>query len=255
MPSYQRFSIVACVCVLAFAGRGLCAQTMLVACDPWPPYQYVDKSGHLTGFSVEVAKRVLAVMGYKADIDLLPWKRAIDGVAHGDYHMIISVNMTEDRKSFLNYPKEPLIVTQWAAYTSGQPVLKIEDMDEMAIGVVDGYSYTPEYLAFIETKKGRTEKVVDDESNLKKLVAGRLDAFVADTGNMAFIDPSGQAVRQPFILKRDGLYAAFSRIACAADTAERFSEALAAFKSGKEYRELTKRYFGHGPGAMRQNIP
>ena len=160
-----------------------------MVCDEWPPYQIV-RDGNVGGFSVELVTAALASMDVAPDlIDAFPWKRAIHILRSGQADALFSANFTEDRLRFARYPSEPLVESPWVIWVRRGAEFSFEKMADLRgkrIGVVSGYSYTPSFWQFIR-KHAIVDPVTDDESNFRKLSAGRLDYIVAELGNGLFI--------------------------------------------------------------------
>lgn len=224
------------------------ASTHVLVCDIWPPYQVKGQDG-LEGFSVEVVKAVYFRMGRETpDIVAFPWKRAVDMVKHQRALGIFSVNYTDDRAFFMRYPEEPLVVSPWVVWTrKGDRLESLDDLKGRKVGVVLGYSYTDEFWDFIE-KHADVEQVHSDQVNFHKLHAGRLDAVIAEFGNgyhlkttlgMDRIEPN-----RNIVVKKDGLYIAFSRDVVSQDFVNAFSRELKAFKKTQGFYQLRQKYFG-----------
>jgi polar amino acid transport system substrate-binding protein len=222
-----------------------------VVCDLWPPYQF-KQDGHLSGYSTEMVREVYASMGITSEtITPFPWKRALSIVETGHADALFSANYTADRLTFARYPEEPLFETPWVIWThKHRPVTSLETLKGKRVGVVIGYSYTPEFWQFIETYC-TVEKVSLDEINFRKLEVGRIDATVAEYGNGLHLMRTlnlNSVLPQPGVeIKRDGLYILFNRQSVPQSFVDEFSEKLKEFKKSARHEELRKKYFGPAP--------
>lgn len=242
-------SILIAILLLTCSAQGAFAQQALrLVCDLWPPYQY-KVGDDITGFSTEMVREVYASMGITTEqITPYPWKRAIAIVEHGHADGLFSANYTEDRKTFAWYPEEPLFQAPWVIWTrKGDIITSLEDLKGKRVGVVMGYSYTPEFWQFIETYCS-VEKVSLDETNFKKLEFGRLDATVAEYGNGLFLKRKFAlqyvTPRLDLEIKRDGLYIIFSRDTVPESFVKEFTNKLRQYKTSEDYLLLRKKYFG-----------
>lgn len=245
-----RYSLVACVTVVAILIHGTLAmaQPLRLVCDIWPPYQYENR-GELTGFSVELVNEVYASMGITDQtMTAFPWKRAMEIVTHGRADALFSANYTVDRSVFGQYPDTPLFEAPWVLWTRrGIKLTSLDDIKGKKVGVVMGYSYTPEFWKFIETHC-LVEKVSSDEVNFKKLEFGRIDVAIAEYGNGLYLQRRHELTEvqpQPNVeIKRDGLYIIFSKDTVEREFVDEFSTKLKQFKETDAYKALRAKYFG-----------
>ena len=221
-----------------------------LVCDIWPPYQF-NSEGRLAGFSVEMVKAVYQRMGTPIrSLESFPWKRAVNILESGNAEGLFSVNRTRDRDIFARFPEEPLFEAPWIIWTRKESTVRtLDDLKGKRVGVVIGYSYTPEFWEFIQTYC-KVEKVTTDDINLHKLANRRLDAVAAEYGNARYIIRDrhlhGLTPHRDIVIKKDGLYIMFNRRSVGDAFVRRFSKALKAFKATPEYEALRRKYLA-GP--------
>jgi len=228
---------------------GMAERPTRLVCDIWPPYQMVTEDGY-TGLSVDVVRAVYARMGMdNIELMALPWKRALDMVRFGDADGLFSANHTPERALSFTYPEEPLFESPWIVWTrKGTTIHSLDDLKNKRVGVVLGYSYTPEFWDFIQTYCS-VEVVYSDRINFRKLALGRLDATVADLGNGLTLAASVDRGIHPnpdYEIKRDGLYLMFNKERTSKRFVEKFSDTLKTFKLTEEYRSIRAKYLGQG---------
>ncbi|MEF2230857.1 MAG: transporter substrate-binding domain-containing protein [Pseudodesulfovibrio sp.] len=218
-----------------------------LVCDVWPPYQYKTE-GRVTGFSTEMVEAVYERLGTPiSSMEVFPWKRALEILESGNAEGLFSVNKTRDRAIFARFPEEPLFEAPWIIWTKREsPIRTLDDLKGRSVGVVIGYSYTPEFWEFIQTYC-KVEQVTTDDINLQKLANERLDAVAAEYGNALYLIRKlklrGLVPRHGILIKNDGLYLMFNRRSVSEEFTQRFSEALKAFKRTPEYEALRRKYF------------
>jgi ABC-type amino acid transport substrate-binding protein len=155
----------------------------LVSLD-WPPYigsSITDGSpskpnnGYVAELVVEAYKR----MGYKVVIDFKPWARALEESTNGLYDGLFPEYYGEERKTDFIYsnpfPGGPVGLMKRKDFKFTYTSLK--DLKGYTVGVVTDYINTAEFDAATHFKK---EAVVDDETNIRKLYAKRVDFIFID---------------------------------------------------------------------------
>lgn len=243
----QVFFILAMVALPS--GAGADPARLHLVCDNWPPYQIVE-NGKVSGFSTAVVTEVLARMGVREiPLDVYPWKRAVRMLEKGDADGLFSANYTVERTEFSLYPEEAIVDSPWVMWVrkEGGPAPESwQDLAGFRVGLVSGYSYTPEFWRFMK-HQGRYEEVVSDEQNFRKLNAGRVDVIVAELGNGLYLRKrlclTGivPLTRNP--VKVDGLYLIFNRERISRSFVREFSTQLTLLKKEPFYRQLYDEHF------------
>jgi polar amino acid transport system substrate-binding protein len=162
------------------------AQTVKLAADEWCPYNCAPGSDR-PGYLIEIAREALKAGGFTVDYVTMPWNRALFEMKAGSLAGAVGASPTEATGLF---PKEPM------AY--GRNVLALtpdkagafrwtgpESLSGLKLGGAQGYSYDQggpidAYIA----KAGKAVELLSgtevQSQNLRKLLAGRLDAVIED---------------------------------------------------------------------------
>ena len=240
------------MCGAPALAREAAPKRLVAACDVWPPYQTLPQGGPgpVDGFSTRVVRAVLQRMGVSlAEVQAYPWKRALQRLADGRAHVLFSANRTPGREAFARYPDEPLACSHWVVWTRAADRIEYtgpNDLRGLRLGLVAGYSYTEAFWEFVRGNV-EYEAVSDDDTNFRKLAAGRVDAVVADLANgravLTGLGITGLVPHPEHPVKTNELFAVFNRALVPQGFVEAFSRELAAFKAGDEYRGL-RRAFG-----------
>jgi polar amino acid transport system substrate-binding protein len=224
-------------------------QMIDVICDEWPPYQIIENN-HISGFSTKIVETVFERM--KIDVKSIkayPWKRAITMIENGKTDALFSANYTKERAKFAFYPEEMLVLSPWVMWVREEDNLKYESFDDLLgkkVGLVRGYSYTPEFWNFVKKHK-IYEEVANDEQNFKKLNGGRVDFILAEFGNGLFIvkylglNKIIPLRNNP--VKSDGLYIIFNKKNVTKSFVDKFSDELKKLKQESLYEYLYQEYF------------
>ncbi|WP_163338915.1 ABC transporter substrate-binding protein [Desulfopila sp. IMCC35008] len=225
------------------------SQTLNVICDEWPPYQIIDDN-KVDGFSTNVVKTVFSRMGVDiGTIRVYPWKRAITMLENGTADALFSVNFEKSRSQFALYPKETIILSPWVMWSREEDRLKFDSLNDLIgkiVGMVRGYSYTPELWDFVK-KHEIYEEASNDKQNFLKLNFGRIDVIPAELGNgLYLVNKLGLNTVEPLMrnpLKRDGLYIIFNKNNIDGSFVDKFSAELKKLKQEPIYKNLYDEYF------------
>lgn len=225
--------------------------------DDWPPYEF--KAGdagneYISGFSTEVIIAVLKKMnvGINDRIKQYPWVRGEKMVIDGAADLLYTASENPERAKLTHYPSESLMESSWSFFIRAEDSGKLkynsfDDLKGHKIGVVRGYSYTPDLWAFMKAENN-FEEVVSDDLNVKKLAGKRFDYIIMDYGNgMSLLKNMGMSdkiVAIPNPIKLISLYAIFSKNTIDKDFVDQFSAELKTFKSTEDYKLIFNKYFG-----------
>lgn len=196
------------------------AKEIILAADPWPPFNMAI-GGEQEGYIVDIARLIFEAAGYKVIYKNVPWQRAIEGTRSGNYTGVIGASK-RDAKGFV-FPAEELSRNYLSFYVRKDSRWKFEgpaSIESIKIGVAAGYDYRHwlnKYIRHHSEDESRVQVVASGdplEENLKKLIAGRIDAIVGSEAAICFkaremgildkIKPAGYGVEPAYI------YIAFS---------------------------------------------
>ena len=163
-----------------FIAQGAAADALRIATEgAYPPFNFVDESGEVQGFDVEVAKALCAEMEAECEIVTQAWDGIIPGLKAGKYDAIVaSMSITDKRKEAVDFT-DPY-------YAAGAALIAPTDSDitytpEGMEGKTIGVQRATTYATLVEQKfPGASLKAYDTvENHNLDLQAGRLDGVVA----------------------------------------------------------------------------
>lgn len=150
----------------------------------YPPYVVELADGSVGGTATALAEELFHRLSLPVRQRLLPWNRALrmteDGAADGvsmlahaperDASMAFSVPVAVAHQSFY-YASPAHDGFAWQQY---------EDLRPYRIGLVQGYTYAPAFLAAVKRLDLVVEYSPSDESNFAKLRSGRVDLCLSN---------------------------------------------------------------------------
>lgn len=143
----------------------------------WAPYVGEDLPHQ--GFTTEIVTRVFKRAGYRVHINFMPWARVLRLVARGDADaMYPAYHSTERARVYaLSDPFARSYLVLYKRVEDDITYTSLRDLEGYRIGVVRGYVNAP---AFDKAQYLQKEPTDSDESNLRKLLKGRIDLAVID---------------------------------------------------------------------------
>ncbi len=176
----------------------------------YPPFNYVDKHGELTGFEVDFAKALAAHMGLSAKFVPTPWSGMLAGLDSARFDVVINqVTITPERQKKYLF-SQPYTV-------SGAQILvrkgdqnkydTIASLDGRVVGVGLGSNY--ESWLKQNAPKVRIQTYSGINTALQDLEIGRVDAIINDRLESAYLlkhtDGRVVAAGQPFSKQYSGI--------------------------------------------------
>ena len=156
--------------------------TLRIACEgTYPPFNYKDEQGQLTGFDVEIGKALAAKLGVKPEFVTSEWSGILAGLQAGKYDVIINqVAATDARRETFDF-SGPYVISYPQLIVRANETRKLEtpaDLKGKKIGVGQGSNYA-ELAKGIEGAEVRTYPGAPEY--LQDLATGRIDAAINDS--------------------------------------------------------------------------
>lgn len=147
----------------------------------YPPFNFIDSAGNVTGFDVEIGQALCAKMEVTCEVVAQDWDGIIPGLLAKKYDFIIaSMFITEERKQQVNFtdPYYKAAMTVVAPKETDITDFTADGLDGKVVGVQVGTTQA-EYAHKVFTKSEIREYPTQDEVNLD-LASGRIDLQVGD---------------------------------------------------------------------------
>jgi polar amino acid transport system substrate-binding protein len=197
------------------------------------------------GLFIELTRAVARETHIDIHLSVLPPPRAVQSFETGSQSVLFpAMDVLFPAGAKIVRTREAIDCKEDFIFTrKGSPLLRtLNDLKGKRVGITRGYPYAREVQ---NNKLYMIEEGLSDEINIKKLMAGRIDAFILDekTGIAAFekmglSDQMQYPARQP--VSHQEVYYAFQNTAEGRQLAGRFSDALAKLKREGEYQTITR---------------
>lgn len=143
----------------------------------YPPFNYIDDDGNITGFDIEIANAIADKMGVKATPITTAWDGIIGGLTGSRFDLIIgSMAITDERLEQVNFTS-PYYYDGAQFFAAPASALEsINDLTNGKVGVVTGTTFY-EFLSDMDN----IDEILQFESdvdNFKSVEQGRIDGLV-----------------------------------------------------------------------------
>ncbi|MCV2362852.1 transporter substrate-binding domain-containing protein [Paucibacter sp. DJ1R-11] len=147
-----------------------------------PPLNFQDDSGRAAGFSTELLQLMAAQARIQVDIQVQPWPRAVQAAAVQPNSILYSLTRLPERESKYRWvgpiSERRIMLYSLSKRRDIQPLKDLRDLRELKVGVVRE-SAAARLLQAEGLRPGEElELALDDGSNLRKLLASRMDLIV-----------------------------------------------------------------------------
>lgn len=243
-------------CYLRLLCSGLCllcsslaAATVQIGVDAGnPPFMYAkdDHGEAAQGLYPDLIRAVFARMRQPVTLHALPWKRVLLAAEQGGQG-IGGLYMNGERLRWLAF-SDPLYEEQIVVYTlhpmTGKPrqIRRLADLYGLRVGVLDHWFYSDEFSAATRSGLIQAQPVSSDRLNLRKLLAGRVDAVLAirQSGDLILRElPTHNTIDcSPQALFSNQAYLAFPRQDAPEALLQQFNTTLRAMQADGSYARL-----------------
>lgn len=163
------------------------AEMVQIATGELPPYATAEAPD--SGTALQIVRRAFALVGHEVRYHFMPWQRAQFETRAGRWDASAYWGANEERqRDFLL--SNNVMSEQWVfVHRRDKPLnwRQLSDLKPYALGVVKGYTYTPEFWSLSRDGVLKTDLTHDDLSGLRKLLLGRIDAMPLERGTACYL--------------------------------------------------------------------
>jgi polar amino acid transport system substrate-binding protein len=179
-------TLLAALVILALPlGRVAAGEKLVVASCNFEPYfgESLKDGGPL----VRLTRMALEKAGYEVEVKFLPWARVLKEGEAGKIDVIFGMWRSPEREGWVAF-SEPLVDNEVGLYRRHGAAPTFTTLAELKgagvpVGSVRGY-VNP---AAVQSSGVTLDESSDDEANVKKLLAGRIQVALVDKGIGAYI--------------------------------------------------------------------
>lgn len=222
------------------------AEQVVFLTDDYPPYDYLQ-DGKVVGIGADLVRMVCAELDITPDIRMQTWQTAMRSVTEGHADAIFYLYKTPQREKILFFPDEPLALPKsviWSRKDNATRITALSDLKNRVVGLIDGYTYSPEFDSNTEIIK---KPFKDVRALVNQLHSGRIEFAAA--AEMPFLylskqEKLGDTFQVAMVITHSPVYVAFSKAKGekGAVLAEKFANVLRSLRQQGVTEQLTKRY-------------
>ncbi|HYE48454.1 MAG TPA: transporter substrate-binding domain-containing protein [Azospirillaceae bacterium] len=177
------------------AGPPAGAHTIILAADPWCPYNCDPKADGQEGYMIDIARAVFEPLGYRIDYRLEPWSAALRLAADGKVQGLVGAAETDFAE--LVFPERSLGKSANAlAARRGYDFTfhDVHSLEAHRVAVIRDYSYGDLFDGYIEENGGDPARIQVFSGfgyallnqSLRALVEMRVDLVLEDANVLAW---------------------------------------------------------------------
>lgn len=217
----------------------------------FPPFNYYDDEGVLSGFNVDLARAICLEVGAACDIKVRPWEELLIGLRRGDADAVIAAHMvTATSLAEVDFSDRYFYTPGRFVSRTGSGITDIspDALDGVSIGVAKGTAHEAFVKAFF--RDSRIVLFENPELAREGLQQGKVDLIFGDAISLAFwlngslsrqcCEFKGDAFLEPKYFG-DGLAVALPRNDPQIKTL--INGALKRVRQSGRFQELVERYF------------
>lgn len=157
--------------------------TLRVGVALYTPWAMRDPSGALTGFEIDVARKLAEDMGIEAQFSVYPWERIILGLESGEIDIIAAgLSVTPERALHVNFsqPYAQGGTTLATNLETTATVRSLDDLNDSAYTIAAVTGTVAEELVERIFPSARLQLFEDPDSASAALIEGTVDAYLED---------------------------------------------------------------------------
>lgn len=210
----------------------------------YPPYEFLDDEGRVSGFNVELTHAVAEIMGLDVEIRLGPWDAMRRGLENGDIDILQGMVSTSDRQRSLVFSMPHAKVHQSIWVRDGSPITLLRDLVNKDVLVMRG-SVMHDFMLRHPELGSRLHLVETLEDALSLLSRGEADAaLVAKLPGEYLLLKNRLRNIHPIAKPLDSQNYGYAVKKGNEDLLATFNEGLKLLERSGRYRQIYERWLG-----------
>ncbi len=154
----------------------------------YPPYSYLDDKKQPRGIYVDILNKLFSqVQGYRVEIEMMPWKRALLRIERGQDFAVFPPYLKPDKRPYIDIYSLPILLEKVEVYCR-EEVLRAKPRpnwpdDYLGLAIGNNLGYLSPGPAFFEAVQAGTiehSPAPNTNAGLIMLMRGRTDCYLND---------------------------------------------------------------------------
>jgi polar amino acid transport system substrate-binding protein len=251
------FLFAATLVLLISCGQNSAPKLVIGTDATYPPFEFVDDKGQISGVSVEIGREIAKAMGREAEFRNINFDGLITALKTGSIDLVVSsMTANEERRKSIDF-SDPYVKTGLAILVAkASAVQKGDDLRVAGRRVVVRLGTTGEMWARKELPQAQIVSLDTDAACVMEVVKGGVDAWVYDQISiMNYHDRHRDTTRALLAPLREEVWAIGLRQGDSA-TKAKINEVLAKFRAEGGFSKLADKYLARERDMMKaQGLP
>ncbi|MES2949279.1 MAG: ABC transporter substrate-binding protein [Pseudomonadota bacterium] len=229
------------LCVSLLLSGSAWADGLILTTEDAPPFNYSTDDGKtIVGSATEAIHELFKRARIDYTITMYPWVRAIEMARGNKNTCVYSTTRTEEREKSFSWVG-PVAPNDWVLFAKADSSIQLASVEDARKYRVGGYRGDAVTL-FLQGQKFNIDEAVNDEQNVKKLDAGRIELWATGSQAGPFIAGKMKIKIKPLLsIKRTELYLACN-VSVAPETIAKLNTTLQAMAKDGTTARINKRY-------------
>jgi polar amino acid transport system substrate-binding protein len=157
-------------------------ETVRLTNGDWKPW--LSEELEHSGVVSHIVTEAFALQGIEVEYEFYPWKRGYKLAAKGKFDGSVVWSRKHAREAEFYY-SEPVFSDEKVFFHLNSFAFSwntMDDLEQVVIGATLGYAYGNDFDEADKAKKIKVQRVPNDETNIKNLLAGRIQVFPCNRG-------------------------------------------------------------------------
>jgi polar amino acid transport system substrate-binding protein len=161
--------------------------SLRIITEEFPPFNFTDQDGNITGQSSEIVKEIIRNTGMDATIEMMPWSEGYQMVQKEPNMVLYSTSRIPEREGLFKWVG-PIGTEDNYFYVRQDSLIKIATLEEAKkVGKIAVYRNDSNHLYLAGQGFANLDINENDGECLKKLVDGKVDVWLGPAKALPFI--------------------------------------------------------------------